>query len=118
MAQNEDLAKNVDEIIAGFLSYLKNEKKVNLLPHIVKKLHQHISLTQVEGEIISTVPLKPEQISTISALIEEKFHKRVQFTNRIDRSIVGGIVISFDDIIIDQSIKAQLDELKKKSYGY
>src|SRR3989344_6921150 len=111
--QHDDLTKNVDEIIAGFLSYLKNEKKVELLPKIVKRLQQHISLSHLEGEILSTVPLTKEHIDTIAALVEEKFYKRVTFTNKVTKSIIGGIVIKFDDIIIDRSLKTQLEELKK-----
>jgi len=114
-AQNE-LDKRVDEVIAGFLSYLKAEQKTNLLPRIVKKLQSEIDADEDRGEIISAVPLTPDQRVRIEEIISKKMEREIKLTNKVDPHIMGGMIVRLNDLVIDLSLKTQLADIQHSVY--
>ena len=44
----------------------------------------------------------------------KKFGKKIEIEKKKDAGILGGIIIGYDDVIIDGSMKRQLEMLKKK----
>lgn len=69
-------------------------------------------------EIISTVPLSKEQLNRIKQLIQEKFGNDLVAINKVQKNIIGGLIIRFGDIVIDQSLRTRLDRIEKELYGY
>jgi len=51
---------------------------------------------------------------TLVLYLEKKFGKKIEIEKKKDAGILGGIIIGYDDVIIDGSMKRQLEMLKKK----
>lgn len=70
-------------------------------------------------DIVSAEPLSQETIDAIKTkLVSSKLtHANIQFNTSIDKNLIGGFVISFEDKLYDASIKHQLDELRKQFSG-
>ena len=107
----------VDTIVSAFTSYLKKEHKDKLLPAIVKELLKVVAGDLQKGEIVSSVPVSAVQIKTLEEKMSKKFGKTVVFVNRVDPAILGGVIIRFGDIIIDESVKSKLDKVTEEIYG-
>jgi F0F1-type ATP synthase delta subunit len=45
--------------------------------------------------------------------LKKKLGKDIEFEHKIDNSIIGGFIINLDGIVYDNSVRTQLDRLKK-----
>lgn len=66
--------------------------------------------------IVSAEPLTNETLESIrKKLVDSNLtHGNIQFTTSVDKNLIGGFVISFEDKLYDASVKHQLDELRKQ----
>lgn len=68
----------------------------------------------VEVRVTTAVPLLPEQSERLTAALAAKLQKSVRITERIDRSVLGGVIVQYGDTRIDNSVKYRLDTLKAR----
>lgn len=109
--------KNVDEIkidkrIKRFIDILKKNNDLSLVDKIVDKFHecyrQERNISKVE------ITTNDKLNSAILNKIIHKFNNQIEIEEKIDKSLIGGIVIKVnDDTLIDGSVKRKLKELKK-----
>ena len=65
--------------------------------------------------IIYTVnELSKEQINKLEESVTKKLNKKVELSNVIDPSIIGGIKIVVNDTVFDNSIVRRLESLKQE----
>lgn len=67
-----------------------------------------------EATIFSTYQLSDDDIKKIIEKIPEL--KNFKIINKIDKSLIGGFIVEFEDKIIDLSIKNRLKMIFKKIY--
>ena len=53
-----------------------------------------------------------EQLKQIEAALKKRMKAEVSIVTEIDKSLIGGLKISYDDQVIDLSIKNKLEKLK------
>ena len=112
----EEVQEKAEKIVLRILSMLEEKDAVVLLPVIIRKLQNHLDRIASQGEIVSAVALDKEYISQIEAVLGKKLGEKVTLKNKIDKNILGGIIIRFSDMVIDQSLKRHLADLKEKVY--
>ncbi|MFH1427762.1 MAG: ATP synthase F1 subunit delta [Patescibacteria group bacterium] len=96
LLENNDFAK-VNKIIEEFEKIWNKEEKI------------------VEAEVTSVKKLDNELIKLLNNYIINLFNaKRVNLNNKIDKNILGGVIIKYEDKVIDGSLKTRLGELKNK----
>jgi F-type H+-transporting ATPase subunit delta len=113
MNKNEE----VDTIVSAFLTYLSNNHKETLLPEIVGRLKKFAEGEVYKGEVVSAVVLDKNQVEKLEGILSGKFKTTIELINRVDPSIIGGIVIMFGDVVIDESIRSKLTSLQQELYG-
>jgi len=64
------------------------------------------------AEVRSTVDLTPEQRDRLAQAIKKATGKDVEVKVIIDETILGGIVTTIGDTVIDGSVRTRLDQLK------
>lgn len=64
--------------------------------------------------VTTAVALNPEQKERLRAALANKLHQTIRITERIDRSILGGVIVQYGDTRIDNSVKFRLDALKER----
>jgi len=84
------------------------------LPSIIDSLVQKsaASNNRAVAEVRTTVPLTDEQRTRLAAAIEKATGKTVEVKVIIDPSILGGIVTTVGDTVIDGSVRTRLEQLK------
>ena len=65
-------------------------------------------------EIISAVPLTPGQLQLIEIRLIRMLKKHVNLTLTVDQSLLGGVRILTESMVIDDSIKRKLFEMKNR----
>ncbi len=67
----------------------------------------------LRGEVLAPVPLTKRQLAELKAQLDARTGKDVILTQRQDESLLGGFVVRIQDIIIDTSLRHQLERLKQ-----
>ena len=100
----------------NFLQLLTNKKRSSVLPDVIEQFHlmllRHRNI--LKGELVSVVDLSDTQVEQIKANIEKMTGKSVLFEKSLDPSIIGGFIVKVEDIIIDNSIRFQLNKLREQ----
>jgi len=108
----------VDPLTTSFLHIIIRKGRESQLAEISQEfINQYRELKGISiVNIISTEPLSEATLSAIKQkLISSKMTRgNIQFNTSIDKSLIGGFVISFEDKLYDASIRHQLEELRKK----
>ena len=65
------------------------------------------------GVVYSVIPLTEENITSLESETGKTLSKNVKLENRIDASLIGGVVVYVDGKLIDLSIKKRLSNLKQ-----
>ena len=58
--------------------------------------------------------LNEENISVIKERLEKKLHKKLELEIEIDPELIGGVQVVAGNIVVDDSVKRKLEELKRK----
>ena len=67
----------------------------------------------VDVNVTSSIELKTEEIKKIESFLKQKYnYKKVNINNKIDTSIICGVILSFDGKQIDYSLKTILQKMK------
>ncbi|MCK5122692.1 MAG: ATP synthase F1 subunit delta [Candidatus Pacebacteria bacterium] len=113
-----ETTKNVDEFkmekrIKNFVSILKKNNDLSLADKIKDEYNKHHrnqkNISKIE--IISSNKLDSEILNRII----QKFENQIEVEEKIDESLINGIVIKInDDVLIDGSVKRKLEDLRKE----
>ncbi len=112
----ENLLSGADEIFVNFLRVLIDNHR---MPVIYRIRRQYEALWQEENrllpvEVTSAVELDERTIGLIQERIEQQTGRRVELTRRVDEGILGGLVVQVSNMILDASIRNQLEHLRRQ----
>lgn len=96
--------------LLNFIKILVDNKCVAELPKISKVFSALYDEKNgiLRASAVSAVPLSTEQSDKIRASLEKRTGKRVVLTNKVDRSIIGGVRLDFGTEQIDKSVRTSL----------
>ena len=86
------------------------------LPAIVDRLVQRAAASKDEqvAEVRSAVDLTPDQLDRLRAALANATGKSVNLKVIVDPSVLGGLVATVGDTIIDGTVRTHLDQLKSR----
>jgi F-type H+-transporting ATPase subunit delta len=86
------------------------------LPAIIDRLVQRASSSKSleVAEVRSAIPLSDDQQTRLAAALANATGKQVNLKVIVDPSILGGIVATVGDSVIDGSVRTRLDHLKAR----
>ena len=68
----------------------------------------------LEAEAVTAVEMTPEQVEKITEELAEKYGKTIVLKTSVDPSILGGMVLYVGNEMLDASVKARFEGLKKQ----
>lgn len=105
-------------VLADFLSYLKQKDRQDCTEGILRRYLElaldHIGVVKVE--VVSAAPLSQERLDDLQQRLIRRSGKRVQITHRVDPSLIAGIRLIADGVVMDTSVKRQLADMREKLY--
>ena len=118
MAKIAELAK-ADTILTRFLNLLLEKKRADILPDIAHEMQVMVDQEQniSHGSVVSAIELDDALKKKIQQTLEKITGNKVILEVSVDPSIIGGIVAKVGDLVLDGSIKTQLNELKEAIKG-
>jgi F-type H+-transporting ATPase subunit delta len=86
------------------------------LPAIVDSLVQRASSAkQLDvAEVRTAVALSDDQQARLKAALENATGKQLNLKSVVDPSVIGGVVATVGDTVIDDSVRTRIDQLKSR----
>ena len=103
-------------VLKGFLAHVpggKGEVEAVLYTFLDMAREQ---MNLLHAEVISAVPLSPEQIAVLEKKLIGMFHKQIEMTVTVNPSILAGLRVIVDDKVLDDSVKRKLLDMKQAVY--
>lgn len=65
----------------------------------------------VHASAVTAVPLSEASKAALIDVLAAKLHKRIQLENKVDAEILGGLVVRYEGLVADASIKTALRKI-------
>ena len=102
--------------LLSLIDLLVRKNRLALLPEIAdfyhQLLNQHRRLCEVEAA--SAVPLLPDEEQRLTRILERLTGRRVILRKRLDPRLLGGLRLTYDDVLIEGSVRAALRAMQAR----
>jgi F-type H+-transporting ATPase subunit delta len=107
---------DADPVIANFLKLLVENHR---MPVIFRIRRSYDALWEAENRLLpvhvtSAIELDKKTIEQIGDQIAEQTGEKVELSSEVDPEILGGIVVRVGNSILDASVRARLEQLRKQ----
>lgn len=108
-----------DEYVLNFLKLLCEKKAVHIFGECLKQFTaKYNKKNNIENvTVITAAPLSEEHTLRLKEKLEKETGKTVCMDLKIDKSILGGIIIRTESSQTDSSVRSRLESLKKQLTG-
>jgi F-type H+-transporting ATPase subunit delta len=89
------LEGDIDQAGQNFMALLAENQRLALLPE----------------DLTTAFDLADEQQQKLAKALSTKLGREVAVTAQVDKSILGGVIVRTDDLVIDGSVRARLAKL-------
>jgi F-type H+-transporting ATPase subunit delta len=106
----------VDDLVVNFISLLIDRSRENIFSDIIKDFLDYKDAKKgvVRAHISSAVKLDENIHKGILKSLEKYSGMKCKPVFELDKDLIGGFRVKFNDIVLDASIKRQLELLKNK----
>ncbi|HAX60933.1 MAG TPA: ATP synthase F1 subunit delta [Elusimicrobia bacterium] len=112
----KDTFPAMPEIMYDFFSLLIKKNEMKILPEIMKKYSKLVLDFKniVEAKVISVEKIEKSSLSEIRKILGKFTGKNIVFEESIDKSLLGGIKIETDNLVIDGTIKGKFESIGRE----
>ena len=105
---------HVPEDAVSFLQLLCRKGRLSLFFNAVKEYKDLYLASErvMHIEVTSVVALTEDEKKMLKEKLEKKYSCTAEMQYLVDESLLGGMVVRFDDKVLDASVKSQLRKMK------
>lgn len=109
----------LDPLTTNFLGVLAANRRLADLPAIIRDVEALAARQRGEATatVTSAVPLSPEQQGQIKAKLKQRLKQDVALDLRVDKDILGGLIVRTGSQLIDSSLRTKLNTLAQAMKG-
>ena len=102
--------------IRSLLGLLLERERIALFPQVADAYAELVERRAgiVKGRVTTATQLSANEREDLVRRLERSSGKKIRATFAVDESLIGGAMIQVGDRLIDSSLKAQLDELRRE----
>ncbi|WP_151670964.1 F0F1 ATP synthase subunit delta [Nitrincola schmidtii] len=105
--------KKLDDASKNFIHLLAENGRLALLPKISVQFDQLKADHEksVDVDLTTAYELDQKLVDKLAQALRSKLGREVKMTSRVDQSILGGVILRANDLVIDGSVRAKLAKL-------
>jgi F-type H+-transporting ATPase subunit delta len=109
----------VDQLTKNFIGLLAQKRRLFALPGIVRDFKTLLANQrgQMSAEVVSAQPLKAEQRTALAGTLKDALKRDVRIAERVDPTLLGGLIVKVGSRQIDSSLKSKLVRLERAMKG-
>ena len=106
----------IEQLFVEFLVVLVEKNRANFLPEIINELQRSIEAEKGIGRatVLTALPLTEAEKQQLTIKLAERIKLKIILEEKVDPSIMGGMIIILHDEIIDGSIAHGLSLLEEQ----
>lgn len=106
----------IENSIKNFLKILIDKDKIEAIEVIEKSYKERLNEKNniIEGTVISAISMSEKEIKELEAKLSSKYNKNVTLENKVDTSILGGVLVRLGNEEIDGTVKTRLNKMKEQ----
>ena len=111
---SDDGFSSEKETMIQLITMLAQNKRISLFPFILERFNELRALEEktLNVQVISAYPLTDKQSSHLQHALAQRFEREISLSTEIDTDIIGGLILSAGDMVLDGSIRGKLNKLR------
>ena len=107
---------DLNPTLGKFLKFLVSKRRLFYLDKILKDFILYCSFKrgEIEAKLISAKELQNDELEKIKKELFDKFGSKINLDYKIDKELISGLVIQVGSIMIDNSMKNKLKQIKSQ----
>jgi len=116
LAVLDELLPTLPPAVRNFLAILTHRDRLDLIPQIVDTFRRLVNEYRniVVADVTTAVPLSDVTRQALASALGRATGKSITMTERVDPSIVGGVVARVGSFVYDASITRQIERLRDR----
>ncbi len=108
---------DIDSVLNNFVVFLSNNNDLGLFDKIIVEFSKIFD--EKDGvaniDVTSASRLDKKTIDLLSSSLSKKLKKdNIVINEKVDKNILGGIVLKYKDVVLDGSLRKKIDNLKSE----
>ena len=106
----------LETLFKNFLSFLISKRRFFYIEKILSSFNEICSEKrgELKAEIKSAKELTQNEIDMITDELSNNFKSKIKLNYKLDKSLIGGLVVQVGSTMIDTSIKNKLQQIESK----
>ncbi len=107
---------DLNPILGKFLKFLVSKRRLFYLDTILNDFILYCSFKrgEIDAKLISAKDLKEDEINDIKNDLFAKFGSKINLNYKVDKDLISGLIIQVGSIMIDNSMKNKLKQIKSQ----
>jgi F-type H+-transporting ATPase subunit delta len=112
-------ATEMHALTGKFIGLLARNRRLYILPVIIREFRRILARRRGEtaAEVTSAHKLSAAQLAALAAQLKKSVGTDVSVTDRVDPSILGGLVVRVGSRMVDSSLRTKLQRLRLAMKG-
>jgi len=104
----------IEGLTANFLKLIAKNRRLFAAPAMVKAFRTLLARHrgQTSAEVVSAAKLEEGQVRALQSALKAALHKDVQLDQKVDATLLGGLVVKVGSRMVDSSLRTKLNSLK------
>ena len=104
----------IEGLTANFLKLIARNRRLFAAPDMIKAFRAQLARHrgQTSAEVISAAKLEEGQVRALQSALKAALHMDVQLDQKVDASLLGGLVVKVGSRMVDSSLRTKLNSLK------
>jgi F-type H+-transporting ATPase subunit delta len=104
----------IEGLSANFLKLVARNRRLFAAPDMIKAFRLALARHrgQTSAEVTSAAKLEDGQVRALQAALNAALHKDVQLDQKVDATLLGGLVVKVGSRMVDSSLRTKLNSLK------
>lgn len=107
-------AEQLDDKSRNFVRLLAINGRLAIIQEVARLYEEYRAeaMRTVDAEILTALPIGDAEQKSIAAMLKKRLNREVTLTVKIDKSLIGGVIVRAGDLVIDGSVSGKLDKLR------
>jgi F-type H+-transporting ATPase subunit delta len=103
----------------NFLKLVASNRRLFALPGMISAFRALLAQSkgEVQAEVTSADKLAPKHVTALKAALKASMGREVQLSEKVDQSILGGLIVKVGSRMMDNSLKTKLQNLRLAMKG-
>lgn len=103
----------ISEYLYNFICILTDKNRIQYIGRITEEFKKSCNNYNgiMEVTVTTALPMKKELLEKLVKKLEAASGKKISIVEKVDNTILGGIILSYGNTLLDSSVKSKLESI-------